>query len=49
MSIFLLLIPLMFVLGMIGMAAFFWALNSGQLEDLERHGSEVLHDEGEPK
>lgn len=45
MSIFLLLIPLMFALGLIGLAAFLWALRSGQFDDLERHANEILRDE----
>lgn len=42
MSIFLVLIPLAFLLGLAGLAAFLWALHSGQYEDLEGQASRIL-------
>ncbi|MBW8879933.1 MAG: cbb3-type cytochrome oxidase assembly protein CcoS [Asticcacaulis sp.] len=45
--IFLVLIPLAFFLGLIGLAAFMWALNSGQFEDPERHANEILREDNQ--
>jgi cbb3-type cytochrome oxidase maturation protein len=45
MSISLLLIPLALVLLVVAVAAFFWAVDAGQFEDLERQGRSVLDDE----
>mgnify|MGYP000468104498 CR=1 FL=1 len=42
MAIFLILIPLAFLLGLAGLAAFLWALHSGQYEDLEGHANRIL-------
>ena len=47
MAIFLVLIPLAFMLGLVGLVAFMWALNSGQFEDPERHANEILRPEDE--
>jgi cbb3-type cytochrome oxidase maturation protein len=41
----LLLIPLAILLGMLGLAAFLWALRSGQFDDLDGAAQRVLLDE----
>lgn len=45
MSIALLLIPLGLALLGAAIGAFFWAVNSGQFEDLDRAGEAALQDE----
>ena len=48
MSALVLLIPVALLLGVAGLAAFLWALNAGQFEDLDGAAERVLHiDEGE--
>lgn len=49
MAIFLVLIPLAFLLGLIGLGAFMWALKDDQFDDLDRHGMEILRDEADPE
>ncbi|MCB1849610.1 MAG: cbb3-type cytochrome oxidase assembly protein CcoS [Gammaproteobacteria bacterium] len=39
------LIPGMILLGLVGVAVFFWAARSGQFEDLEGEASRILMDE----
>lgn len=41
----LLLIPIAFFMGLAALAAFFWALRSGQYEDLEGAGQRILDDD----
>lgn len=41
----LLLIPLALCLGLLGLAAFFWALRSGQFEDPDGSAARILIDE----
>jgi cbb3-type cytochrome oxidase maturation protein len=43
------LIPCALLLGLLGLAAFLWALDSGQFEDLEGAGWRALQDEDEGK
>ena len=45
MNSLLLLIPLAIVLGLIGLAAFLWALRSGQFDDLEGAANRILVDD----
>lgn len=45
MNILLLLIPVAVLLGLAGLAAFLWALNSGQFEDPEGQSWRVLQDD----
>lgn len=45
MSILYFLIPIAIVLVIIAVVAFFWAVKSGQFEDLERHGTSILFEE----
>jgi cbb3-type cytochrome oxidase maturation protein len=42
-----LLIPLSVVLIGVGIWAFFWAVNSGQFDDLDQPGREILDDGAE--
>ena len=39
------LIPGMILLGLVAVAAFFWAARSGQFDDLEGEASRILMDE----
>ena len=41
------LIPIALFLGLSGLAAFFWAMRSGQFEDMEGAGARILIDEEE--
>ena len=43
-----LLIPIALVLGLSGLAAFFWAARSGQFEDLDGASMRVLIEEDQP-
>lgn len=47
MAILLVLIPLALLLGLCGLIAFMWALDSGQFEDLEGHASRILQPDEE--
>ncbi len=38
------LIPLSLVLAVIIGGAFWWSVNSGQFEDLEQHGGQIVRD-----
>lgn len=40
-----LLIPLALLLGMAGLVAFFWALRSGQFDDMDGAALRILNDE----
>jgi len=42
-----LLIPLALLLGLCGLAAFFWALRSGQFDDMDGAALRILIDEEE--
>ena len=41
----LLLIPVALFLGLLGLAAFLWALRSGQFEDLDGAARRILNDD----
>lgn len=45
MSALLILIPVALFLGLLGLAAFLWAMRSGQFDDLEGAASRILYDE----
>lgn len=45
MNILLLLIPVALLLGLAGLAAFIWALRSGQFEDLDGAAVRILIDD----
>ncbi len=49
MNILVLLIPVALLLGLIGLGAFFWALRSGQFDDLDGAAHRILMDDEEPK
>jgi cbb3-type cytochrome oxidase maturation protein len=42
------LIPAALLLGLIGLVAFLWALNTGQFEDLEGAGWRAIQDDDAP-
>ncbi len=42
------LIPIALVLGLVGLAAFLWALKSGQFDDLDGAASRILYDDPPP-
>ncbi|CAA7611897.1 cbb3-type cytochrome oxidase assembly protein CcoS [Magnetospirillum sp. UT-4] len=44
----LMLIPVALVLGLIGLAAFLWALKSGQFEDLDGAAHRILFEDDDP-
>ena len=48
MTVLLFLIPAALFLGLLGLAAFLWALKSGQFEDLEGAAHRILIDEDPP-
>lgn len=48
MTVLLYLVPIALFLGALGLAAFLWALRSGQYEDLEGAAHRVLFDDGRP-
>ncbi len=47
MSVLLLLVPAALFLGLLGLAAFLWALKSGQFEDPHGAAARVLSDDEE--
>ncbi len=42
------LIPLMLLLGLVGVVIFIWSVRSGQYDDLEGDASRILMDEDDP-
>lgn len=48
MEILFVLVPVSILLIGAAIWAFIWAVNSGQFEDLERHGYEILFGDDEP-
>ena len=42
------LIPIALLLGLVGLAAFLWALRSSQFEDLDGAASRILYDDDPP-
>lgn len=49
MDILLVLIPVALFLGLLGLAAFLWALRSGQFEDLDGAANRILFDDENPQ
>ncbi len=47
MNMLLILIPAALLLGLVGLAAFLWALKSGQFDDLDGASERILIDEEE--
>lgn len=48
MDVILYLIPAALFLGLLGLAAFLWALKSGQFEDLDGAARRILFDDDDP-
>ncbi len=48
MTILAYLIPAALFLGLLGLAAFLWAMRSGQFDDLDGAAQRILFDEDEP-
>lgn len=48
MSMFTLLWPISLILGLIGLAAFFWSMRSGQYGDSAGDSQRILYDEDVP-
>ena len=48
MNDFLYLVPIALALGIAGLAAFMWALNSGQYDDLDGAAERSLFDDDKP-
>lgn len=42
------LIPAALILGLLGLIAFFWALTSGQFDDLDGAAHRILFDDDDP-
>ncbi len=42
------LIPLMLVLGLVGVVIFIWSVKSGQYDDLEGDANRILMDDDDP-
>lgn len=42
------LIPLMIILGLIGVVIFIWSVRSGQYDDLEGDANRILMDDDDP-
>ena len=45
MNVLLYLVPIALALGLIGLAAFFWAMRNGQFEDLDGAPHRILHED----
>lgn len=48
MDVLLLLVPAALFLALLGVAAFFWAVKSGQYEDLDGAAARALFDDDQP-
>lgn len=48
MTSILILIPIALGMGLLGLAAFFWALRGGQFNDLDGAAARILIDEDQP-
>ncbi|RUO21674.1 cbb3-type cytochrome oxidase assembly protein CcoS [Aliidiomarina haloalkalitolerans] len=49
MEILHLMVPIAIILVVIAIVIFFWAVRSGQFDDLERQGYNILLDDDQPK
>lgn len=47
MNVLIVLIPVAFGLGLVGLAAFLWSLRSGQYDDLQGAAERILDDDDE--
>ncbi|HBH89774.1 MULTISPECIES: cbb3-type cytochrome oxidase assembly protein CcoS [Ponticaulis] len=48
MTALLFLIPVALGMGLIGLAAFFWSMKTGQFDDPQGSAERILHDEDRP-
>ena len=48
MNVLYVLIPLMILLGLIGVGVFIWSVRSGQYDDLEGDANRILMDDDDP-
>ena len=48
MDVLVYLVPIALLLGVVGLAAFFWALKSGQFDDPEGDAARILRDDDTP-
>ena len=48
MTALLFLIPVALGMGLIGLAAFFWSMKTGQVDDPQGSAERILHDEDRP-
>ena len=48
MDVLIYLVPLALFMGLVGLAAFLWALRSGQYEDLDGAAARILFDDDKP-
>ncbi|MCB8838590.1 cbb3-type cytochrome oxidase assembly protein CcoS [Aurantimonas sp. VKM B-3413] len=48
MNVLVILLPIALLLGLTGLGAFFWALRSGQYDDIDGAAWRVLADDDEP-
>lgn len=42
------LIPLMLIMGLVGVAVFIWSVRSGQYDDLEGDANRIIMDDDDP-
>jgi cbb3-type cytochrome oxidase maturation protein len=49
MDVLVYLIPIAIFLGGVGLAAFLWALKSGQFDDMDGAAERILHDDDDDK
>lgn len=47
MNVLFFLLPISVLILIIAIAGFFWAISSGQYDDLERHGKDILLDDAQ--
>jgi cbb3-type cytochrome oxidase maturation protein len=47
MNVLYFLLPISVVVLIVAIAGFFWAINSGQYDDLDRHAIDILLDDAE--
>lgn len=45
MEIMLFMIPMAFLLGLMGLGAFFWAMKTGQYDDIEGNAERILFED----
>ncbi len=48
MDILIFLLPTALLMGLVGLAAFLWAMKTGQFDDLEGDAARILYDDDAP-